>query len=71
MILPMLIYLALLAQLIVVYLGVALEQTNASTSTKIAQDCMLGFSFLLTVAAAAYIYRQMHKARLPVFRAQR
>ena len=50
-------------QLIVVYLGVAIENTNADKKTKIIQNVVLAISFLVTVLAAWWIWRKMNQGQ--------
>lgn len=50
-------------QLIVVYLGVAIENTNADKKTKIIQNVVLALSFLVTVVAAWWIWRKMNQGQ--------
>ena len=50
-------------QLQVVYLGVVFDQTNQTTKSKVISDTVLALSFVITLGAAWYIYRQMAKYR--------
>lgn len=64
--------LSLPKQLVVVYLGVAIEQSgngNESTKSKIIKYIVLVISFLVTVAVAVYLYGKMQKAR-PIVQAR-
>lgn len=58
-------------QLVIVYLGVALEDTDASTRDKVAKWVIIAISAIITIAAAWYIYYKMDKARLTLYRARR
>ncbi|KAK4684416.1 hypothetical protein P7C73_g5762, partial [Tremellales sp. Uapishka_1] len=54
-----------------VYLGVILDSTTESSKDKIISDAVLGVSFFITTLAAWYIYREMSKARVFVWRKER
>nr|XP_031864511.1 uncharacterized protein CI109_000426 [Kwoniella shandongensis]KAA5531583.1 hypothetical protein CI109_000426 [Kwoniella shandongensis] len=58
-------------QLIVVYLGVLFENKDKSSKDKIISRTVLAVGFLITIWAAWYIWRQMHKARVHVWRKRR
>lgn len=61
----------LYSQLVIVYLGVALEDVNATTRQKVEKYCIIGAAFVVTILAAWYIYHKMNKARLTLYRARR
>ncbi|EIW67590.1 hypothetical protein TREMEDRAFT_74454 [Tremella mesenterica DSM 1558] len=58
-------------QLTVVYLGVIFKQGEKTTKDKIISDSVLAIGFLITILAAWYIWREMSKARVIVWRRQR
>ncbi|RSH90810.1 Tlg2-vesicle protein [Saitozyma podzolica] len=58
-------------QLIVVYLGVVFEAGKKTTKDRIISDSVLGVGFVITILSAWYIYREMNKARIVVWRRQR
>ncbi|KAF9476136.1 hypothetical protein BDN70DRAFT_882777 [Pholiota conissans] len=60
--------LSLPKQFITVYLGVILDSSSSSnapkdTKSKIISDSVIGVTFLITVLAVWYLYRQMNKAK--------
>lgn len=64
--------LSLPKQLVVVYLGVAIEQAgdgDESTRSKVIKYIVLSISFIVTIGVAVYLYGKMQKAR-PVVQAQ-
>ncbi|TFK38388.1 hypothetical protein BDQ12DRAFT_110733 [Crucibulum laeve] len=66
--------LSLPKQFITVYLGVILEQSNDGTSnsrSRIITDVVLAITFLVTVVAMWYIFRQMNKVKPEVIYARR
>ncbi|KDQ15982.1 hypothetical protein BOTBODRAFT_31431 [Botryobasidium botryosum FD-172 SS1] len=66
--------LSLPKQLVIVYLGVILEQSETGQSTtksKIISDVVLALTFLITVFAAWWIYREMAKVMPEVIRDRR
>lgn len=66
--------LSLPKQLIIVYLGVILEQSDTGQSTtksRIISDVVLVVTFLITVFAAWWIYREMVKVMPDVLRERR
>ncbi|WWC62743.1 uncharacterized protein I303_105340 [Kwoniella dejecticola CBS 10117] len=50
-------------QLISVYVGVVLGQTNASTNSHVISDCVFGACALITLGALYFIYNRMIKVR--------
>ncbi|ORX37080.1 hypothetical protein BD324DRAFT_656291 [Kockovaella imperatae] len=58
-------------QLIVVYLGVLFEQSDAGTRSRVISDVVLAIGFVLTIWSAWYIYKKMNAARVFVWRKQR
>ncbi|WVF68958.1 hypothetical protein IAT40_003732 [Kwoniella sp. CBS 6097] len=55
--------LALPKQLISVYVGVVLGQTNASTNSHVVSDCVFAACALITLGALWFIYKRMIKVR--------
>lgn len=67
-------FLSLPKQFITVYLGVLLEQSadgKRSTRDTIISDSVLAITFLITVIAAWWIWREMSRVRLDVLRERR
>ncbi|KAF7305550.1 hypothetical protein HMN09_00807900 [Mycena chlorophos] len=67
-------FLSLPKQFITVYLGVILEESSTgteSTKSKIISDSVLGFTFLVTLVAMWWIFRQMDTAKPTVIYARR
>lgn len=67
-------FLSLPKQFITVYLGVLLEQSadgKRSTKDTIISDSVLAVTFLITVIAAWWIWREMGRVRLDVLRERR
>nr|XP_031864335.1 uncharacterized protein CI109_000248 [Kwoniella shandongensis]KAA5531407.1 hypothetical protein CI109_000248 [Kwoniella shandongensis] len=58
--------LSLPKQLISVYVGVVLGQTNASTNSHVVSDCVFAACALITVGALWFIYKRMTKVRKSV-----
>ncbi|WVR06637.1 hypothetical protein IAU60_003669 [Kwoniella sp. DSM 27419] len=59
-------------QLIVVYLGTHFNNKDQETKTeKIVSYAVVALGFLITIWAAWYIYKKMHKARVHVWRKRR
>jgi len=66
--------LSLPKQLVIVYLGVILEQSDTGQSTtksRVISDVVLAITFLITVFAAWWIYREMAKVMPEVIRDRR
>ncbi|WVQ96474.1 hypothetical protein IAU59_003579 [Kwoniella sp. CBS 9459] len=55
--------LALPKQLISVYVGVVLGQTNASTNSHVVSDCVFAACAIITIGALWFIYKRMLKVR--------
>ncbi|KAK8858708.1 hypothetical protein IAR55_002937 [Kwoniella newhampshirensis] len=58
--------LAMPKQLISVYVGVVLGQTNASTNSHVVSDCVFAACALITLGALWFIYKRMIKVRKSV-----
>ncbi|KAI5448871.1 hypothetical protein NCC49_006058 [Naganishia albida] len=63
--------LSLPKNLAIVYLGVALANTDENSSSKAVEYTVIGISFLFSILAAWYIYWYMNKSRLVVWRKHR
>jgi hypothetical protein len=58
-------------RLAIVYLGVLIGTQDQSSKDKIVSYTVLAVGAVVTIGAMWYIYAQMNKAKIPVWRARR